>query len=293
LATREEFERAITDIDAKLSARDVPIHARSLHALLEVARRLGIHEIVAVPTSVDPEDFSASALAGQVHRWYEQRYGNRLKKHPGPGAILVKIKGEAWEMRIPLLMGAAWFVCDPLTLGQPRKRAATEGKPVIYNVLDAVANITPALASSLSDAELRELGDNFVAGLGVFGALVRESGSPLVFEACADLETSVRMFIDRQNYRQSKWASLQFTEKLMKSHLKNAGTPFKRNHDLAELNRKVASLGYSAAQADLEAIQCPGGARYGEVAVSKDSSLQAHQAALRVAGNLGFSERLQ
>jgi hypothetical protein len=96
--------------------------------------------------------------------------------------------------------------------------------------------------------------------------------------------------MDRRAYGPSKWASLQFTEKLMKSRLASSSVAFPKNHKLDELSRLLTTIGSNVGKRDLDEIQCPAGVRYGDVSVDRDSALRAHIAALRVAWSLGYGD---
>ena len=287
--TRDEFERAIQAVDDELKASDVPIHLRPTAALFEFAKRLNVQEAVPLTTRVaDPDDFSGPALGGQIHAWYERHYGERLKVDMRLGSILVMIRGDVWEMVLFGGYGRILLACDPSSLGDRRPRRAPDGAGVIYNVLNSVVKLPQHLANSLAEREKTELVTTYKDGLETLCSVNDGRRAPYVTEALSDLAESVRCVMDRSAHAQSKWASLQFTEKLMKSRLEVARVPFKRNHDLEGLKTLVSPLGHAIDNADLLAISCPAGARYGKVQVSRDEAVQAHQAALRVARSLGF-----
>jgi hypothetical protein len=292
LVTRDEFERTIQSIDEGLKARDVPIHARPTVALVELAKRLNVEEDIPLTTRVaNPDDFSGSALGGQIHSWYERHYGERLNVDMRLGSVLVDIRGDAWEMVVFNAYGRILLACDPSSLGDRQQRRAPGGGGVIYNVLNSIEKLPQHLADSLTDAEKVGLLTAFKEGFEALSAINDARASPYVPEALSDLADSVRCVMDRRPDGQSKWASLQFTEKLMKSRLEAAGVPFKKTHDLEELEKLVRPLSYAVSNADLLAISCPAGVRYGQVPVSRAEAVGAHQAALRVARSLGFCRR--
>jgi HEPN domain-containing protein len=103
-------------------------------------------------------------------------------------------------------------------------------------------------------------------------------------EVFTDLETAVdSFFYTRGQYGQSKWHSLQFTEKLLKDLITHYGGTYKFVHKLKELSQIVTDL--SKLQIDgglLEEIQCKAEVRYSADIVSREEALKAHHASLAV-----------
>lgn len=288
MLTRDEFERTIKLVDDELKSRHVPIHQRPTAALMEIAKLLNVQELIPLSTdAVDSEDFSPSALGKQVHAWYSQHYGNRLNVDMRLGSILVSIRGDPWEMVLFRAWGQIVLVCDSATLGDRRQRGAPGGG-AIYNVLNSIVDLPQHLANSLSGNERVELLTAYRDNFRMLSSVDQVREAPFVPEALTDLVESVRCVMDGQAHGQSKWASLQFSEKLMKSRLQTAGVPFGRNHFLERLGGLVGQLGHKVDGAELLLISCPAAVRYGEVDVSRDEAVGAHQAALRVARSLGF-----
>jgi hypothetical protein len=88
--------------------------------------------------------------------------------------------------------------------------------------------------------------------------------------------------MDRGNrFGESKWASLQAAEKILKATIEFEGAKFRFGHELATLCEQLDGLGITCEWASLiSKIQCSAGIRYGEVTCTRNEAVEAHQASL-------------
>jgi HEPN domain-containing protein len=106
----------------------------------------------------------------------------------------------------------------------------------------------------------------------------------LMFIARGDVEAAVNGLMARGGrYGESKWASLQAAEKVLKAAIDRAGAKYGFTHGLAGLCKTLADTGLDFnADAQVAAIQCKPGIRYGEEPCTRDEALAAHRASLEL-----------
>ena len=201
-----------------------------------------------------------------------------MKKDFRLGRMIIVVKGECFMVGFPLLFGRAKLICDPTLRKYPSMGI---NAPVIINLLATIKGLTQALASKLTEQELKEL-------LTLYGSTYNaitnyeESGLAYKREALTDLETAVdSFFYTRQQYGQSKWHSLQFAEKLLKGVIDSYGKPYPFTHKLKELAKIINDP--SGIQIDndiLKDIDCKPDVRYSADIVSEEDAIKAHHASL-------------
>ena len=99
----EEFEVLMREVDQELQDREVPIHARELTDLAEVARILGVRmKGGPLDTGPIPGVYTGDSLSAHVFEWIEKRYGDRLKVDFRIGRTVFLLRGAAWLIRFPL-----------------------------------------------------------------------------------------------------------------------------------------------------------------------------------------------
>jgi hypothetical protein len=110
--------------------------------------------------------------------------------------------------------------------------------------------------------------------------------APYIKEAMDDLlQSSESVLLRGPNYGQSNWASLQATEKVIKSYILEKGGIPAKIHKLSELIEHASQLGLPAIGHSLiQAIQCDPNVRYDSALVTKHNALAAHEAALMICG---------
>jgi len=281
--TRETFLSYMEEIDNELSKEDCPFHERPLHAFTKLADRVDKHgKFMMLPdTQVSEDDYSNDALCSQVHRWYESKYGDRIKMHPGPGSGIILIKNEPWEVIYPLCFGQVSFAINSDLRRQDRWALNDKGEKIPQiNILWHVVDITPEIATSLSKEEKLALLKDYMFGLNVVQSLKRCNG-PYMDQAKNDYDTAVyNIFNKYPNYNNSKWASLQLAEKTMKSKLELSGVDFRYSHDLSYLSGMIEAVGIRIENYLIQNIQCEAGVRYGEISVTRIEAVTAVRSAL-------------
>jgi HEPN domain-containing protein len=100
--------------------------------------------------------------------------------------------------------------------------------------------------------------------------------------AKGDVATAISNLMARPGrFGESKWASLQAAEKVLKAAIELAGGNFGKVHDLEKLFAQLAAVGTRVdPKPYADAIQCKPGIRYGEEACTLDEALDAHRRSL-------------
>ena len=267
-------------IDAKLTGEGVHIISRPMLAVREVSIEYGLAmPLIGEAKYLPPELLRNAALSEAIIKWYQVTYGDRLKVDPCAGQMVVLLDGDIYALRIPRFFGSVNFVLTREWLADP---GISRG-PATCNITQLVVGMTSAKASRLSDAALAAIGAGFDLGLPAAYAL-ENTDHKLMFIARGDVRVAIDHLIARDGrFAESKWASLQVAEKVLKAGIDLAGAKFKATHDLADLCRALSDTGlvFDAA-AQIAKIQCAPGIRYGDLPCSRDEALAAHHASLEV-----------
>jgi hypothetical protein len=283
------FLAMMEQVDKKLQAEGVPIYARPLHAMSEVGRLTKMDFLICSPHAKAIKGrFDYLTLGAHINEWYETRYGDRLKLHLGPGSVALLIRGEPWRMFLPRIYGTVHFTCVSDLEKYRNVPRVSRGKPIVANILNNIEKFSAGLAAMLSLTERKQILVFFLASMETHGRLEKVLDKPYVKEAKADLESSVsRIFSCPPQYGLSKWASLQFIEKLLKSFLELKNTPIPKHHDLTKIAQEAEKVGLRPVSRQLLAsVQCSAGVRYGEVTVTLTEAMAAHHAALYLCRHL-------
>lgn len=284
MLTKEKFENLVAKIDCEFGETDIKFHQRPLHAFSKLTQlvdpkgtfHMNSDETVAL------DDYSNDALCAQVHRWYERRYGDRIKIHMGPGSYILMIKKEPWEVIYPLCYGQNNFTIDSNLAKKDRKYVTESGKAIpSVNILCHVVDMTFDVANSLSSIEKQTILSDYMFGLNAVQSLRSLENAPFMDQAANDYDVSVsNIFHKYPDYNNSKWAALQFAEKSMKSQLQLNDVKFSRNHDLTGLAKSLKSLGINVPPQIIDNIQCKAAVRYGEEKVTRNEAILAVKSAL-------------
>lgn len=279
-----EFLKFIEEIDEGFKKQNMPIFQRPLHAIREICIQLKTSLPVIPQGSAIPGLYSGDSLVAHVQEWYKKRYGDRLKIDFSPGKAAVLIKGDPWKIKFPLLFGRAKFVFDP-DLEKHKEEPKTKiSEPIVANPLKCIERFTADIAKSLTKSEMSQLAQFFVSTFETLQRVVEIKNKPYIPEARADLDSAVNnIFSSPPNYGQSRWASLQFTEKLFKCFLKLKNVSFPKKHDLEFLSNLASQNGLpTISDSIIKDIQCPAGVRYGEITVTLEEAILAHHSSLKV-----------
>lgn len=286
MISEEDFFKLVITIDKDLSESGIPIYKRPLLASYEILNTLSLDSKVSVFdfTGTGYSDSPRQKLMKSINDWYELTYGERVKVHPGPGSYVIEIAGEDWEVIFPSCFGQNSFAIDDNLVREERIVLTEDGKKIPeVNILWHVNNLTSSVASSLSPKEKNRILHDYMFGLNAVQSLRDLTNVPLMEQAKNDYDVAVdNLFRKYPDYNNSKWASLQFSEKTMKSKLSMLEINFRRTHNLGELARTLAENGIVVSSILIERVQCSAGVRYGEVTVTKKEAILAVKSALAI-----------
>ena len=285
----EKLSFIIKELDEKFKSEEIPIPDRPVLAIFEA----GEHDSAEISHQTvfglgRPPAPYAAKFAETVNNWFLERYGELVKKDLSLGKKVVSIQDDLWVLQIPQIMGRVEFVASA---DQPTSKADyVSGKPYIYNVVDSVKRMTDAQKRELPDYERAFIFEKFIVGfqsLSIVKACISQlpEAQNICLAAEADLNASVNHLISSTpEYGQSKWASLQFAEKIMKAAILSKGVDFARGHVLEKIANQLRTVGISTGSLEtlFPHIQCAAGVRYGDLPVNRDEALIAHNAAFVV-----------
>jgi hypothetical protein len=285
IANEFEFNKIMESVDEDLQQNGTAIDFRPIRAVMAVAERLSIKS--AIPLISDeaiPNNYEGASLAGHIYKWYESRYGERLKVHLGPGYAAILLKGEAWKINFPKIYGTVNLVCDPDLEKYKNIPKMGINKIPFLNILEGIENLTPAMAKSLTHDDLKGVYEFFLFGMAALQALENISGQSFIKEAKVDLAMAVDSLVSKNPHCGiSRWASLQFSEKIIKSLLSSKSVKFPTTHNLEKLADILdADISIKFDRQYLKDVQCSAGVRYGEESVSLEEAMNAHHSSLQI-----------
>jgi hypothetical protein len=266
------FLRLIEEIDKSLIQRNVPIHLRPMSAIREFCLKQHISIPVVPDNPPIPGIYQGDSLSAHINGWYKSKYGDRLKVDFSPGSAVILIRDDPWKIDFPLIFGNVTLIFDR-DLNMPS------------NALSMIKGLTSEFAGSLSINDLQEIARFFGFAYTAIRDLSGLRKEPLIAAASSDLNTAVdNIMCSRPNYGQSKGASLQFSEKIVKCYIqKRVATYPNRGHNLKSLLMQAHNVGLQTIPTSiLNKIQCPAGVRYGEIGVTFKEAIEAHHASLAI-----------
>lgn len=270
----------MAQIDFKLTNEGVNIPSRPMLAVREVSMKYGLSmPLGGDPARLPPDLRENAALSEAINQWYKVNYGNRLKENPCPGQMVVLLDGDLYVLRVPRIFGSVNFVLTRQWLPNP---GISRG-PATSNIVQLVDEMTSAKAARLSDAALNAIGSAFETAVPAAYTL-ESTDHNLMFIARGDVAVAVSGLMARGGRNgESKWASLQAADKTLKAAIDLAGAKFKFTHGLSDLCNTLAEAGLTFdASAQIAAIQCKPGIRYGEELCTREEALAAHQSSLEL-----------
>jgi hypothetical protein len=161
----------------------------------------------------------------------------------------------------------------------------SDGTPELLNLFDLVEDLPLEIRSQCSDEEQSTLELLFRVALELRNTLRWIQKVGMVASAVGDLESAVdKFFRQPKDLGGSRWASLQFVEKLLKSFvIMSGGKPSKKGHDLLYYAKQAKAYGLAShPPTSYNAAQCDASVRYGEVQVTLAEAIRAHHEALRL-----------
>ena len=277
MLTDSEFENRISEIDREQIEEKIPIYARPLNAIHRYAVKYKVQIMLGGFQLFKSENkFDNPNLAHTISDWYDKRYGNRVKKDFSKGYIALLIAGSVYKMKIPLIFGKA-VICDD---GKFKlNHNAVQDGTMLLNVITFIEDLTRDLSSELSPDEENNILQVFGFASELFELLFKETNRDSLCESAKeDFKYAVDSLLHNHlNIGHSKWASLQATEKILKSILLRKKVSYKRNHNLRELIKSLQEIGFPTVNDDLiNAIQCKASVRYGEIPFKLEDAVKAH-----------------
>ena len=279
-----EFEALMAQIELQLVADGIDIPSRPIFAMMQVSKQFKIQLRGGPQTELStPQEIQEIEYAEAIHRWYEQNYNIRLNESKGPLRTALLVDGDLYSLNIPWQIGHVRYISTREWLPNPR----ISGRPVTANVVQFLQEITPARAKRLSDKSLKEIAGAFEIAYPAAYTLTRSSHK-LISIARGDIETAVaNLMAIEQRYGESRWASLQAAEKIMKAAIELKGGKFRHTHILQELYDQLAGAGISFdAKSQIANLQCSPGIRYGEDTSTRAQALLAHRSSLELVNSI-------
>lgn len=278
-----DLHKVLLQIDGELRASGTKLFGRELRGWLMFCRKFHLEM-----ASFDP-------LAVRIFDWFTKQYGDRLKGNLDFGATVVELRHDFYSLRLPRIFGGEIVHCDPLLVSHNfGPRVTRNGVAVKTNLFENLQGLTSDFIKSLTDDECQGLLEAYSRGVLGFSRMGDVQGTPALQgapyskEALDDLHQSAAQLVGhRPNYGFSRWASLQATEKLLKSFITQKGQTFKKTHDLTSIATIAVSAGLPAPSPRLlQDIQCAPEVRYSSATIGKSEALRSHYAALELCAQI-------
>ncbi len=278
-----EIINNLEEIDRIFSESNVPIHQRSIKAVVEFGKRCNLSlPIVTADLNINHPDYPKQNeyITNAIHDWYEEKYGELLNIDFSLGKTIVEVSGNPLVLNLPKIFGRAVIVWDINKEPSTGNNDLKKNEPVEVNVIDSIRGMTRVLAKDTTKNESKRIVQWFVLAMDVYEFLSSMRDNNLLMQARSDLLTSVQ-HIDSQLgvYGQSKWSSLQTCEKFLKALISSQGNTFQKHHNLSKL-ATLAGLTSSDDSRYIQNIQCSPGIRYGEEQTDIEAAVLAHKSVM-------------
>jgi len=279
-----EFDSVMEEIDRQCQQRGEQIIGRELRLWMEFCKKyqLVVASKVSTAHPAQPNVYTIFNFENHIMNWARNRYGTRLGLDPSWGYFATMIKGDAWLVRVPMIMGnVSLTVVTDIELAQP---------PNILNLLTMIKGLTPHAAHLLTEEEVQSIKQMFLVHFDIHNLLVRANiaSDSLAAIAALDLTSGAKRVVsDRRELGAARFDALQAAEKFLKHFIQAKGHGFERNHVLSELSKTATSSGLTGAYDSLIAdAQTSGGSRYGEKSHTVPEVVKALDAAAVIGRNV-------
>lgn len=284
---KKEFDLLMKKIDKNLKEQGIPIKARQLHAVKEISKSLEVKVPIVGEEHAVQGDYSGKSLGAHIKMWYEERYGDKLKVNFRVGDVVILIRKDPYRLRLPQIYGRATLINDVSLRNYPNHAIYVKElkkETLVINVLNCIDGMTTKLAKDLSDGELENIMDFFTKTHKLLTMLEDKERFVYKAKAKSDLKAAVNNILSSNPQPGiSKWASLQFVEKVMKGFLKNKLEDIPNTHKLSKLNIMLKNQNIAKIPAEiLENIQCNPSVRYDDCSVTLLEAIEAHHASLEI-----------
>lgn len=275
----EYFCKVLEEIDRELQDADVAPRRRSFLALRKFQEKVPevgqVNIILCGVKNTTSVGYTSYNLVIKISEWFSLKYERCM--HMGesvvPGRMILKVEGEPYKIDIPLIFGSVKIIWN------------TDYKQYADNILNLPQNmnLSKAVAETISEDVVNKLCKIYTRTCRAFYKY-HESCMKYVLEALEDERNAIDGIIQSERYGQSKWESLQFTEKLLKGiYCQKSGEEAPHTHNLLELRKKILPYNLLIDEDVLKKIDCKPGIRYGEDGViSRHEAIEAHIASMKV-----------
>lgn len=275
--SKTEFDAEMNELDLRFGSEDVAIPGRPTQAMIAIFKKHGKSGMLFHPFEenldfpVTPEN-----LSDHVHNWYEGRYGEQLCIETSPGRFPFLLGGNAYECRVPLILGRVHILASKSKFNSPD----------LVNAVEHLVNLPAFVRESMSSEQEGELQAVFVTVLEAATEL-NEVKSELSKSAATDSRIASDLVCGlEKNPSLSTWHSLQFAEKVLKIFI-SGHEQFQYTHDVEKLRSRASELGYIAdPRINWELLNIQPAVRYKFEGVSLASAQATCIEAWRVAFNV-------
>lgn len=283
-----EFLELIEKIDSENHATS--LQARFLIILLEVVKLYP--ENSGIPISYDykaiPGNYTGTSLYAHIKNWCDEQYGEKQKISSDMGSVIVKIHGYKWEIRIVLVV----FMKNKFRLVYKDIDDTdwNEGNITILNMRRMFVNLPVGLAKKIKDEDLKNEKDILSMAICAINFFKKIENFKFIKEALVDfIAVRSELMKSRGSFGQSRWSTLQFIEKLLKSYLDFKKAKIKQTHNVISLANDASDNDMSLLNVnDLTIVNCNAGVRYGEIPCTEQEAIEAHYASIRIAYDISI-----
>lgn len=281
-----EFCQMMEDVDNFLRKEDISPPGRPIRGWMEIARVLKLN-LSMFPQSLDEPRlgvYDGDDLTLRIFRWFDERYGDKIKIQQGVGRTIVLIRGDPWEVILPKVYGTVNFFISQTEKSSDQNDDLKQRRIPRSNILDSISGLPEGLSNALNSNELSQIASIFMNDLQAMSLIDDKKGMFMFKEVVTDINASVEHFLSSSvHYGFSMWSSLQATEKALKSFLMSKGIDFPYSHKLSDLANLAENNGLPALlDNSLDKIQCNPSVRYGEIDVSIYKAYGAHKASIAI-----------
>jgi len=253
--------------DLRLANDGVIISRRPYKAYEFFCKKFNIIYSFNTKKSLDDNIYTVDDIFPHIMHWYTKNYGDRLKPKNFSGELVILIRGTPWRVRFPITWG---------------KRA--------INIQNCIVGFTSEYAARLDTKELAEIKGICQNYYSIFTELKSIYNETFIFEAFGDLYIAIETILSSPpHYGLSKWHSLQFVEKLLKSYMAKYSIEFDINHHKLKKYNKIATKNGTFKPIPsniLQKIQCSAAIRYNESGLKIQDAVNAHHASLQACAHI-------
>lgn len=262
-----DFSKAMYEIDQEFIKEGIEPNRRVLFVLSKL--EVKFPELLTMPIPLTSYSngfngrYSNLNLFEQIEKWYALRYGDKLNMGylATIGEMILLIENEPFKTVFPVIYGTVginWKILSKRIEGLTPFRANQLDSTDIYNLLQIYSR--------------------------TFGAFLKYDELGLCYrkEAIYDLHKAIDGIINSDGYGQSKWDTLQFTEKLLKGVIFYVNKQRADNtHDLNRL-AKLLPKEINIDDRYFDKINDKAGIRYGEKIITRNEAIEAHIASMKI-----------